>query len=202
MAILTFPAIVPETQDFGIRYNTQISTSTISGIAQTVELPGARWNGSISFTDMTLSESAALKGFMLELRGSAGRFFYGDQTHTSPFNAVIGSPTVESASTPRFVRVTLGSSSPEFSPGDYVQVGTDDQRELKMVISSTVVSGDTYDLVIEPMIRRTDYIGLPVVYNDPQGVFILTADDQAKWSARSKAALTNMSLDFTEMFVL
>jgi hypothetical protein len=201
MAILTFPTIDADSQDFGISYNTQISVSEISGIGFTVELPGARWRGGLNYTDMTPSQSADLKAFLLELRGSAGQFFYGDASHTSPFLAVTGSPTVESASTPRFIRVTLGASSPEFSAGDYVQIGADDQRELKMVLSSTVVSGDTYDLVIEPMIRRTDYVGLSVVYTNPKGVFLLTNDDQAFWSTRSKALLSSMNLDFVEAFL-
>jgi hypothetical protein len=201
MAILTFPTITPEIQSFGIRYNTQVSTSTIAGLAQTVELPGARWKGSMSFRDLTVADAANLKAFLLELRGSSGIFFYGDITHTTPFNVVTGSPTISAtASTPRFIRVTLGASSPTFSPGDYVQLGTDDQRELKMVISSTVVSGDTYDLIIEPMIRRIDFIGLSVIYTDPKGVFFLTADDQGTWASRTKVHLTDMSMDFVEVF--
>ena len=200
---LVFPSITPETQDFGIRYNTQISTSTISGIAQTVEMPGARWKGSMGFSDMTPAESAALKVFMLELRGSSGRFFYGDITHTSPFLVVTGTPTISAtAATPRSIRMTLGTSSPNLSPGDYIQLGTDEQRELKMVITSTNVAGDTYDVVVEPMIRRTDYVGLSVVYTNPVGVFLLASDDQALWSSRSKALLSNITLDFIEMFVL
>jgi len=200
MAILNFPTITPEIQNFGIRYNTQISTSTIAGLTQTVELPGARWKGNMSFRDMEVFEAANLKAFLLELRGSSGIFFYGDITHTSPFNAVTGSPTIETSSTPRFVRVTLGASSPEFSAGDYLQLGTDDQRELKMVISSTLVSGDTYDVVIEPMIRRIDFIGLSVIYTDPKGVFFLTADDQGTWASRSKIHLQDISMDFVEIF--
>jgi hypothetical protein len=201
MAILTFPTITPDTQNFGIQYNTQVSTSELSGIMQTVELPGARWGGNMSFTDRTLSDSSTLKAFLLELRGASGTFFYADQSHTSPFNAVTGSPTVGAASTARFIRVTLGASSPQFSPGDYVQIGTDDQREYKMVISSTLVSGDTYDLVIEPMIRRTDYVGLSVVYTNPVGVFMLASDDQGSWGIRSKATLSDLSLDYIEVFL-
>lgn len=200
MAILTFPSIVPDTQNFGIEYNTQVSSSQISGVVQTVELPGARWVGNLNFVDMTKSESADLKAFMLELRGSAGRFFYGDITHTSPFNAVTGSPTIDSASTARVIRVTLGSSSPAFSTGDYVQIGADDDRELKMVLSSSLVGGDTYDLTVEPMIRRTDYVGLSVVYTDPKGVFLLSSNDQARWATTSKALLSDMTLDFIEVF--
>lgn len=200
MAILTFPTITPEIQDFGIMYNTQISSSDISGVTQTVELPGARWKGNVSFRDMTPAESADLKAFLLELRGSAGRFYYGDVSHTSPFNTVTGSPTIESTSTARVIRVTLGASSPQFSAGDYIQIGTDTARELKMVLSSSSVGGDTYDLTIEPMIRRIDYIGLSVVYTNPTGVFLLTSSDQAKWATRSKALLSDISIDFLEVF--
>jgi len=200
MAVITFPSITPEIQEFGIEYNTQVSSSPISGITQTVELPGARWKGNISFRDMTNIESSDLKAFMLQLRGSSGRFYYGDVTHTSPFNTVTGSPTITAPSTARVIRMTLGSSSPQFSPGDYVQIGTDESRELKMVLSSALVSGDTYDVTIEPMIRRTDYVGLSVVYSSPTGVFLLSSSGQAMWSVRSKALLSDMSLDFIEVF--
>lgn len=202
MAILSFPSITPESQDFGITYNTQISTTPLSGIAQTVEMPGARWRGSMGFSSMTSAESAGLKAFLLELRGSAGRFFYGDVSKTATLLAVTGSPTIDSPSTNRIIRTTLGAGSPAFSVGDYVQLGTDDQRELKMIISSTLVSGDTFDIIVEPMIRRTDYLGLSIVYVNPKGVFLLSSDTQALWSVRSKALLSDINLDFIEMFVL
>jgi len=201
MAILTFPSITPEIQNFGIRYNTQVSSSTISGITNTVELPGARWLGNLSFRDLTSTDLATVKAFLMELRGSAGRFFYGDVAHTNPFNAVTGSPTINgSNSTPRIIRITLGSSSPALSAGDYIQIGSDDDRELKLIISSTGVGGDTYDLVIEPMIRRTDYASKPVVYANPKGVFLLTSSDQANWSSRSKALLSDINFSFIEVF--
>jgi hypothetical protein len=201
MAVLTFPNITSERQDFGVRYSTQVHPSRLNGIIDAVELPGARWRGSLGFSDMTPLESADLKAFLLELRGAAGTFFYGDITHTTPFNAVTGSPTIAGASTESLIRVTLGSSSPEFSTGDYIQIGTDDQRELKMILSSTVVSGDTYDLAIEPVIRRTDYVGLSVVYTNPKGVFMLTTDEQAFWSTRSKALLSDINIEFIEVFM-
>lgn len=200
MAILTYPSsILPEIHEFGIKYNTQVSTSTINGVTQRVELPGARWLGSMSFRDLTPTESATLKTFLLELRGSSGSFFFGDLSHTSPFNTVTGSPTIAAGSTPRIIRTTVSSGS--FSSGDYIQIGADDQRELKMVISSSLVGGNTYDLAIEPMIRRTDYIGLSITYSNPKGVFFLTESDQAKWSVRSKAQLQDISIQFIELFL-
>jgi len=202
VAILTFPNIIPNSAIFGIKYSTQISTpSAISGRLQTVEMPGARWKGNMSFSDMTLSDSAALKAFLLELRGSSGTFFYNDASHTSPFNTVTGSPTLAGASTARTIRVTLGSSSPPFLPGDFATIGADDQREYKMIISSTIVAGDTFDLVIEPMIRRIDFVGKTLTYTNPKGVFMLTSDDQAIWGLRSKANLSDINLEFIEVFL-
>lgn len=198
MAVIDFPNVVSDVQNFGIRYNTQISSSELSGVVQTVELPGARWAGSLNFIDMTKTESADLKAFLLELRGSAGRFYFSDQIHTSPFVTVTGSPTVGGTSTRRVIRVTLGSGN--FSEGDYIQIGTDEDRELKMVIDSALVGGTTYDLTIEPMIRRETFIGQSVVYTNPKGKFMLSTSDQASWASRSKALLSDITIDFVEAF--
>lgn len=202
MAVLTFPSITPDTIDFGIRYNTQVSTTTLSGIVQTVELPGARWLGSMTFRDLTPEDSAALKGFLMRLRGSSGRFYYGDQSHTSPFNTITGELlTVEATSTEGALKVspTNGGSGGVFSIGDYIEVGSsasDENRELKMVVAVTGTTQQT--LTIEPLMRRTDYIGLDVRYTNPTGKFLLTSDDQARWAVRSKAKLSDLALEFVE----
>lgn len=199
MAILNFPSITPDTQDFGIEYNTQVSTTTLSGITQTVQLPGARWQGGMSFRDMTTANSASLKAFLLLLRGASGRFLVGDLSHTDPFNNVVDSLTVQASSTSRLVRVIYaGGGSARLSVGDYVQLGTDDTRELKLVVAESLISGNTYDLQVEPMIRRTDYVGLSVVYTDPKGVFLLDSDAQATWAIRSKAHLLDINISFIE----
>lgn len=200
MATLTFPSIVPDFQTFGMQYNTQVSTSSLNGITQTVELPGARWKGSMTFTEMTPIQAADLKAFLLELRGSSGRFLLGDFSHTSPFNAVTSVGTIESTSISSLIRVTLGAASPAFSAGDYIQIGTGDTRELKMIVDSTNIAGDVYDLTLESNIRRTDFIGLTITYTNPKGLFMLTSDDQALWGVRSKALLSDINMDFVEVF--
>lgn len=205
MAVLAFPNIVPESQEFGIVYNTQVSSSPISGVTQTVELPGARWKGRLTFTDLTPSEGADLKAFLLQLRGSAGRFYYGDASHTTPFNNVTGSPTVTAVDSGGFgdyrtiIDVTLGTSV-SFSPGDYIQIGTDSTRELKMVIASAEVTAPTYRLTIEPSIRMQNFAGESVIYSNPTGKFLLTSSDQANWSIRGKSYLSDISIEFIEVF--
>ena len=197
MAVQDFPSIVAESQDFGIRYNTQVSTSTLNGSIQTIELPGARWAGSLGYRDLTVAESAEFKAFLLRLRGSAGRFYYGDYTHSAPFTTITGSTVVNAGSTRSVIETTVTTGS--FSVGDYIQIGTDESRELKMVIAASNIS-NVWDLTIEPPIRRATFIGQSVVYNNPTGVFLLSSSDQAKWASRSKAQLSDIQIDFVEGF--
>lgn len=198
MAVLTFPNIVPEYIDFGLRFNTQISSSNLSGITQTVEMPGARWSGSVRFTDLSLGESAGLKSFLIKLRGSSGRFFYSDITKQQPFNVVTGTPTILSG-TRRLINITLGVGSPTLSEGDYIQIGTDDSREYKMILSVVDNTLDNYDIELSSAIRRQTYVGQSVVYSNPTGVFLLSSDEQAAWSVRSKIGLSDLSIDFLEV---
>ena len=72
MVTIAFPNIIPEIQDFGLNFTTQVSTTSLSGVAQTVELPGARWRGSMSFRDMTVADSADLKVFFVDAEYKAG----------------------------------------------------------------------------------------------------------------------------------
>ncbi len=41
--------IIPDSCEFGITYNTLVSSSPLSGSTQTMELPGARWKTRLSF---------------------------------------------------------------------------------------------------------------------------------------------------------
>jgi len=196
MTILNFPNIIPDTLEFGIKYNTQISTTSLTGAVTTIELPGARWKGNMSFRDLTLAESADLKAFLMQLRGMSGRFYFGDLSHTVPFDTTIaGQPIdIEGTSTPRLIDVT--PSSGDFQAGDYVQISNDTSRELKMVVVKTGSSPQT--LQIEPLVRRTDYKTEDLYYTNPKGVFMLDSDEQASWAIRSKALLSDVNISFIE----
>lgn len=200
MPALDFPAgLIPDSQTFGIRYNTQVAVSQISGATQVVEMPGARWRGSISFRDLVPTDAADLQAFMLELRGSAGLFHYGDLSRTDPQTAVTGTLEVETGSTNRLVYTTPSTGG--FTAGDYIQIGaTGDSPELKMIISVSGSPGSQQSLTIEPALRRTDYLGKTIVYSNPVGEFRLINEDQLIWSVRSKAKLSDINLEFLEFF--
>ena len=198
---IAFPSnITPDTQEFGIRYNTQVSSTTLSGIVQTVELPGARWFGSMQFRDLTTADSAELKAFLLELRGSSGRFYFGDLELIEPQGSVSGPITVTSGSSTARQIVVSGITG-SFSVGDRISIYNTAQtkREYKMI--TEVVNSTTYK--IEPMLRMPVADADDVIYGPtpkPTGTFLLDGDDYAKWSLRSKAKLSDIAFSFVEAF--
>lgn len=86
--------IVPTTNEWSLVSNTQILISPLSGALQTVELPGARWVATLSFSDMEPEESRVLIGFLARLRGSAGRFTLYDHSLAAARGEVSGAATV------------------------------------------------------------------------------------------------------------
>lgn len=192
MAVKSFPPVVPESITFGLQHNVQVSVSPLNGITQTIELPGARWVSTITYTDLKDTEADSLKAWLLSLRGMSGRFFLYDYGKTTPTQGITGSPTIQTGSTAR--TLIIPTSGGDFSVGDYIQVGTDDNRELKMIVE--VATGNVY--TIEPAMRRVDYVGLNVVYNNCSTKFMLTTNEQSQWNTRTKAYLNDIKIDCVE----
>jgi hypothetical protein len=133
MAVKNFPNISPDANpSFTLESNTSSFESTLNKNVQHMELPGARWRGSVAFSNRTRQEANKIKAFMTSLGGQAGRFYL------TPFDAyqsgtMSGAGVVDGA-------VTFGSSvistkgwegdqGALFEAGDYLEVN----GELKMV---------------------------------------------------------------------
>lgn len=99
MATLDFETetggLVPTTCEFSLMTNTQTFISPLTGEMQTVELPGARWATTLSFTDLEPDESRVLLAFLARLRGSAGRLYLHDYSLETNRGAGISATTDE-----------------------------------------------------------------------------------------------------------
>lgn len=69
---------------FGLVSNTQVFENPLTGQAQTLERPGARWQASYTLPPMKRAEAAQWQSFLAQLRGGAGRFYGFDPDAKTP----------------------------------------------------------------------------------------------------------------------
>lgn len=133
MAVKNFPDISPDANpSLTLESNTSSFESTLNKNVQHMELPGARWRGSVAFSNRTRQEANKIKAFMTSLGGQVGRFYL------TPFDAyqsgtMSGAGVVDGAvlfgSSTISTKGWEGDQDELFKAGDYIEVN----GELKMV---------------------------------------------------------------------
>jgi len=202
MATIPFPNVIPSSSSFGIKYNTQINTSTLSGSTQTIEIPGARWVCSLSFSDLEPYEGRLMSAFLAQLRGSSGRFFLTDFTHPAPRGSISapGAVTVNGANQVGNTVTTSGwtaSQSGLLLKGDYFQFSN---GELKMVTKDVTsdVSGNA-TITFEPPIRISPSNAAAITLTD-YSVTMMLSSNESRWTSNNEALLSNISIECIEGF--
>lgn len=95
MATFDFPTTIrPASVRWVLRTNTQSHTSPLSGAVQTYELPGARWECTLEFKDLTREEIATLEAKLALLRGRAGRIRLWNHARETARGVATGLPLV------------------------------------------------------------------------------------------------------------
>jgi len=142
MAVKNFPNVSPDANpSFTLESNTSSFESSLNKNVQHMELPGARWRGSVAFSNRTRQEANKIKAFMTSLGGQVGRFYL------TPFDAyqsgtMSGAGVVNGAVTAGVSSLPTdgweGDQDTLFEAGDYIEVN----GELKMVTDD--VAGSDY----------------------------------------------------------
>jgi len=142
MAVKNFPNVSPDANpSFTLESNTSSFESSLNKNVQHMELPGARWRGSVAFSNRTRQEANKIKAFMTSLGGQVGRFYL------TPFDAyqsgtMSGTGAVDGAVASGVSSIpTKGWEADQdtlFEAGDYIEVN----GELKMVTDD--VAGSDY----------------------------------------------------------
>ena len=205
MPTLDFPSIVPSTVSFGIKHNTQINVSTLSGATQTIEIPGARWVATMSFDSLEPAEARLMASFLTKLRGASGRFKLYDYSHPTHAGtgsvpvAVLVSGTVlqgdTSINTTGWATITPGEIL--LKEGDYIQL---EGNEVKMV-SADVVSNGTgaQAITFEPPVRTPPSALSSVVITNCTAIMLLS-EDESRWDTDNPGLLSNFNINCTEAF--
>lgn len=165
---------------FALASNALQFQSPLNGTTQTVEFPGAKWQLTATLPPMQRAEAAVWQAFLMQLRGTAGRFYAGDPYARTPRGTALGTPLVNGASQTGNTLATDGwtiNQTQLLLPGDYFQVGT----ELKMItaVASSNGSGQA-TLAFEPPLRASPADNAALVVNSPVCIMRL-ADPVSGW---------------------
>jgi hypothetical protein len=189
---LTFPAIIPNTAEFGLDSNTQQMSSALNGSVQTLALPGDRWTANLTFNNLFDPKARIMRAFLASLRGQAGRFYLTPPAYRRAGTGT-GTPLVKGASQTGSSLITDGwgtSHAGAVCAGDYFQVGS----ELKMVTAdaNSNSSGDVTILFVPP-IRVSPADNAAIIITAPVCTMALADPKQARWSAQP-TPIYNMTL--------
>ena len=158
----TYPSLVAETTSWTRVSNTMTFTSPSTKATQTLGLSASLWSASLTYNTLQESEFNTLNGFIMSLRGRAGRFYLSPpQYPKTEFSDALTATT--SGTT-----VTLSSGESTLDVGHYLSINS----ELKMIISKT---SDTIYTVDEPFSQV--YTAQAIKLNAPECIMMLSDDN-------------------------
>lgn len=204
MSDIAFPTLsrsTPLSVEWGLKSNTQIMVSPLNGSVQRLELIGARWTASFSWTGLRDADAALLEAFVVQLRGQANRATLHPYYRPQPRGTIalsgvtVSGAVAQLASTLALANCGAGAT---LLRGDYFAVGD----ELKMATADATAngSGAMSGVTFEPPVRAVAGFanGAAVVTDRPTTNFILT-DPHVRWSVRP-GRLTDMPFDLVEVW--
>lgn len=188
MPVLTFPTIRrPSEAAEKLIGLTQTHESPFDGTMQTLEMPGARWEFTVTWQTLSPDDRRELSALLARLRGRAGRFTYGPIW--SPRRATGGGvPVINGAGQSGEVLSTSGwtPSVQVMRAGDwlsYVDLGGR-QRLHQVVADASANASGIAALTISPPIRRAGSNGAAVEIAAPIGTFMLPQDEAPSLNIR------------------
>lgn len=217
MTTITFPTLstgrnAPVSVEIGLKSNTQIAVSDLSGYVQTRELPGARWSLSFRFQDLQKDDAALLEAFLAQLRGQANRArvpLWGRGTRRGTWagspkvNNEVGSPTLSQTGHTLYLRdFTPGAT---VKKGDYFNIGAGGQLCM-MVADATADGSGLLTATVEPGIRVAPAHNTAIVSTDPVVPYMILQNPHPTWGVQpggydiNPNGLTDFAFDLIEVF--
>ncbi len=204
MSILAFPHTeisAPASVSWRLVPRTQVFSSPLSGSEQTTELPGARWEATLTWSTLTRAEIRRLRAFVVQLRGRAGRFYLFDFSHPEPSGVATGTPRVMGGGQTGASLVTDGwtpSTAGILRAGDYFALPT---GELKMLTADAASDGaGVATLQFEPPIRTAPADNGVLTLTRPSAVMRLVDDAQDRFAVIG-SLVQDYTLDAVEAFL-
>ena len=202
MAILTFPSIKPNREDWGPDANALTFVSPLSRTTQTRLFPGTRWQASIGFSGLEADEWRDLEAFVVEMGGMSGRVYYGPRHAATPRGTAGGTPLVNGASQTGSSLVTDGWTASEtvLRRGDYIAYDVTGGRSLHILTADAASDGaGNATLAIKPAIRISPADNEPVITSAPTCVMMFASN--VNLGSYQPGVFADYQLDLVEAFV-
>lgn len=189
MTVLTFPTIRrPSEASERLIGLTQTHESPFDGTMQTLELPGARWEFTVTWQTLSPDDRRELAAFLARLRGRAGRFTYGP--FWSPRRATGGGTPVINGAGQSGVTLNTGgwvAGAQAMRAGDWFSYAdTAGRQRLHQVVADATADGaGVAFLTISPPIRRAGAHLAVLEMTTPVGTFMLPQDEAPGMNIRA-----------------
>lgn len=201
MATINYPNSTiftkPQAFEFGLRFNTLVHTSPLSGYVQTVGLTGARWTAQITFSGQSPANAATIEAFIVSLKGQQNRLNLYNLARPSVNGTGNGTPLVAGADQTGSSITTDGWANSEtvLKAGDMIGIG----GELKMVTADVTSNGSGEATInFEPAIRTSPSDNSAVDITAPTALFMLSENEIR--SRRTQALYEPLTIELIEVF--
>jgi hypothetical protein len=189
--------------EFSTADSVSIVTSPFTGQTQAQQWPGAdSWSGTMTFPPLTQTQADVAISFLMQCRGMAIPFLYGDPAKRVPRGSAFSGTSAPIADT-SFTMVAGGqvlhttgwfnAQTGLLLAGDYIQIGYRLHRVLDSVTSNSIGQAP---INIWPSLREPPTTGEAIVFTNPVGLFRL-ATNKRTWSADADH-ITKLSFSIME----
>jgi hypothetical protein len=181
LALPTLSRTAPSNILFSLIPNTMSFESPLNRAIQTLELPGARWQATFGWNNLSAADARILKAWLNKLSGMAGRFYLHDSSHATPAGTALGTPLVKGASQTGRTLITDGWTANQTNllvPGDYFSVGA----QLFVITEPAASDGSgNATLTFEAPLRSSPADNAPLTTASPSCVMRLVDDMQDRF---------------------
>lgn len=175
--------LYPSSMDNNLEFNNTIHQSPWNKSEQIERKPGERWVFKFSYADLEEDQAKDLQGFLISLRGVAGRFYAKDYAFFTRRGSISGNPKIDGAdNTGSKCKIKdCPGNRVIFKTGDYVKISSRLHMITEDIRSDS--SGKAL-LVFQPRMLTVPSENASVIYDDFTVICRLKDDKQAKRSSK------------------
>lgn len=190
---------MPSGMTFGLRTNALDFASPLTGVVQSVAMPGARWIATLQWAALRRTDADLLQALMVQMRGRTNRLVMWNVVRPTVRGVGGGSPLVngsgQTGSTINIDGLPVNTNG-IYIAGDFLGIGS----ELKMVTATVNSNGSGQAAVsFEPPLRAAPADNSAIVTTQPTAKFMLM-NNEVSWQHTNPMSVGAFEMQLAEVF--